>query len=603
MHIVEMSTSIPVNPVDNIHMAGEDRISELPVGILDNILGFLPIQEAARTVILSSSWKDIWFSLTKLNCCHGFFDYICPNYSDAEGWKSDSQSHIWEVINKILMQHNGSIQKIVFHFSEEVFTFHSSEEFELWDIAKLLSYNLNQWFLLLTQNGVEEIDISCFRETKCQVSNCLLSCPTLKGLKLENVDVEPINDYCILPNVTSLSLRLEISLLDCSPYYHKKFCVLPLNLDLRSISNFDLCCSPCCFEMFVKEHTRVGHAPALNFELLKLSVASCSFTPEYINNSAFIHLLRACAKLCELDIWHLEDLFDAIMDPPSPDDRAYQSYMPYGRNPYYPSPSQPYPPPQYYHNYPFPYPPTFPYPIPPPLIYYHEQAYVTQHFQPQRYPTHEMPPYYPPTHFDEPNHPNSENFASSDPSTRATRVCAGVGAHWNNSTPSHTRVDDVDRADTCAYSSTFPEPPLSPENNQTTLEQRLNDFIRETREENAKLKETITKEMLGEIQELRHETLSPLQTVESTLAKIMEMIQVQGETDVNAVTLRSGRALPEVVPPPHNLFRKKNQGWTMTRLPTRRTLNEHSKKNSEGKTYSHNPLEKERKSCKNHHLC
>ncbi|XP_031116572.1 uncharacterized protein LOC116020226 [Ipomoea triloba] len=56
--------------------------------------------------------------------------------------------------------------------------------------------------------------------------------------------------------------------------------------------------------------------------------------------------------------------------------------------------------------------------------------------------------------------------------------------------------------------------------------------------------------MLGEIQELRHETLSPLQTVESTLAKIMEMIQVQGETDVNAITLRSGRALPEVVPPP-----------------------------------------------------
>ncbi|XP_031095181.1 uncharacterized protein LOC115999474 [Ipomoea triloba] len=56
--------------------------------------------------------------------------------------------------------------------------------------------------------------------------------------------------------------------------------------------------------------------------------------------------------------------------------------------------------------------------------------------------------------------------------------------------------------------------------------------------------------MLGKIQELRHEALSPLQTVENTLAKIMEMIQVQGETDVNAVTLRSGRALPKVVPPP-----------------------------------------------------
>ncbi|XP_031131849.1 uncharacterized protein LOC116033234 [Ipomoea triloba] len=239
------------------------------------------------------------------------------------------------------------------------------------------------------------------------------------------------------------------------------------------------------------------------------------------------------------------------MDPPPPNDQAYHSYIPYRRNPYYPSqPQPPYAPPQYYHNYHFPYPPSFPYSIPPPPIYYHEQAYVTQHFQPPRYPAHEMPSYYPPTHFDEPNYPNSEDFPSSDPTTRSTRVCAGVGALWNKSTPSHTRGDDVDRANTCTYSSTSIEPPLSPESNQTTLEQRLNDFIRETREENAKLKETITKEMLGEIQELRHETLSPLQTVESTLAKIMEMIQSQGETDVNAVTLRSGRTLPEVVPPP-----------------------------------------------------
>ncbi|XP_031131854.1 uncharacterized protein LOC116033238 [Ipomoea triloba] len=225
------------------------------------------------------------------------------------------------------------------------------------------------------------------------------------------------------------------------------------------------------------------------------------------------------------------------MDPPPPNDQTYHGYTPYGRNPYYPSPPQPpYPPPQYYHNYPFPYPPSFSYPMHPPPIYYHEQAYATQHYQPQRYPIHEMPSYYPPTHLDEPNHLNSENFSGSGPSTRATRMCAGVGAHWNNSTPGHMRVDDVDRAEIYAYSSTPPEQPLSPENNQTTLEQRLNDFIRGTREENAKLKETITKEMLGEIQELRHETLSPL--------------QVQGETDVNAVTLRSGRALPEVVPPP-----------------------------------------------------
>ncbi|XP_019159777.1 PREDICTED: F-box/FBD/LRR-repeat protein At1g13570-like [Ipomoea nil] len=330
-------------------MEGEDRISELPVGILDNILGYLPIQEAARTAILSSFWKDIWFSLTKLNFGDGFFDYICLKYSNAEGWKSESQSPILEVINKILMRHNGPIQKIVINFSEQVFAFHFSEEFDPWDIANLLSDNLNPWLLLLTQNGVEEIDISCFTDTRCRVTNCLFSCPTLKRLKLDNISVELINASCVLPNVTSLCLdnvdfkprtcsdyvvylpmledlsfgecekifdfdivapklgRLKISLLECC-YYYKTFGVLPPNLDLSSISSFDLSCSPCFFKIFVEELTRVGHAPALNFELLKLCVSSYTFVPENINNSAFIHLLRACPKLCELDIWHLEYL-------------------------------------------------------------------------------------------------------------------------------------------------------------------------------------------------------------------------------------------------------------------------------------------------------
>ncbi|XP_031119039.1 uncharacterized protein LOC116022454 [Ipomoea triloba] len=200
------------------------------------------------------------------------------------------------------------------------------------------------------------------------------------------------------------------------------------------------------------------------------------------------------------------------MDPLPPNEQAYHGHIPYGRNPYYPSHPQPsYSHPHYYHGYHFPYPPPFHYSPPPPPNYYHEQAYVTQHFQPQRYPTYEIPPHYPQMHSDEPKHQTSENFASCDPATRSTR-------------------------------------PFPPENSQIPLEQRLNDFIRETREENARLKEIITKEMLGEIQELRHETLSPLQTVESTLAKIMEMIQ--GGTDVNAITLRSGRALPDDVPPP-----------------------------------------------------
>nr|GMD69360.1 F-box/FBD/LRR-repeat protein At1g13570-like isoform X1 [Ipomoea batatas] len=58
------------------------------------------------------------------------------------------------------MRHNGPIHKIVFDFSEEVLEFIFPKEFDYEDIDNLLSDNLNQWFLLVTQNSVEEIDIS-----------------------------------------------------------------------------------------------------------------------------------------------------------------------------------------------------------------------------------------------------------------------------------------------------------------------------------------------------------------------------------------------------------------------------------------------------------
>ncbi|KAL6623563.1 hypothetical protein ACP70R_033442 [Stipagrostis hirtigluma subsp. patula] len=41
---------------------GEDRISHLPDGLLSNIVGRLPVKDAARTTVLSSRWLRIWHS-------------------------------------------------------------------------------------------------------------------------------------------------------------------------------------------------------------------------------------------------------------------------------------------------------------------------------------------------------------------------------------------------------------------------------------------------------------------------------------------------------------------------------------------------------------
>ncbi|KAJ0549176.1 putative F-box domain-containing protein [Helianthus annuus] len=43
-----------------------DRISKLPIGIIETILCFLPIQEAARTSILSREWRYHWTKIPKL---------------------------------------------------------------------------------------------------------------------------------------------------------------------------------------------------------------------------------------------------------------------------------------------------------------------------------------------------------------------------------------------------------------------------------------------------------------------------------------------------------------------------------------------------------
>ncbi|KAK1429024.1 hypothetical protein QVD17_11223 [Tagetes erecta] len=43
-----------------------DRISRLPIGIIETILCFLPIQDAARTSILSREWRYHWLKIPKL---------------------------------------------------------------------------------------------------------------------------------------------------------------------------------------------------------------------------------------------------------------------------------------------------------------------------------------------------------------------------------------------------------------------------------------------------------------------------------------------------------------------------------------------------------
>ncbi|WMV53802.1 hypothetical protein MTR67_047187 [Solanum verrucosum] len=47
-------------------MDNEDRISYLPRNIIDHIFELLPVEDAARTSILSTKWRYIWATVPNL---------------------------------------------------------------------------------------------------------------------------------------------------------------------------------------------------------------------------------------------------------------------------------------------------------------------------------------------------------------------------------------------------------------------------------------------------------------------------------------------------------------------------------------------------------
>ncbi|XP_031121015.1 F-box/FBD/LRR-repeat protein At1g13570-like [Ipomoea triloba] len=181
----------------------KDKISQLPTEILDNIMGLLPIQEAARTAILSTIWRDCWSNLTELKFDLQFCSYVWRKYSGSY----NNTSTCMYIINKVLMQHNGPIRKFVFDFKFE-------RDISISNAPNSRKFDFDQWFLFITRKGVEEMTITFPTTTIAtyeinkyfRLPNCIFSCSTLKRLHLSGVLVAPtINAPCIFPNVTELS--------------------------------------------------------------------------------------------------------------------------------------------------------------------------------------------------------------------------------------------------------------------------------------------------------------------------------------------------------------------------------------------------------------
>ncbi|XP_021717901.1 putative F-box/FBD/LRR-repeat protein At5g56810 [Chenopodium quinoa] len=86
-----------------------DRISNLPLDLTYNILECLPLQEAAKTSVLSQHWRFLWASIPQLVLDESF----CATIVNGKSEPADISLRYSKVVNSILLSHVGPISKFV----------------------------------------------------------------------------------------------------------------------------------------------------------------------------------------------------------------------------------------------------------------------------------------------------------------------------------------------------------------------------------------------------------------------------------------------------------------------------------------------------------
>ncbi|KAF9595852.1 hypothetical protein IFM89_005338 [Coptis chinensis] len=150
-----------------------DVISSLPQPIISHIASFLPTEEAIRSTILSTSWRNVCSSLSNLEF----------NQADFKKKKLDSEVFS-RFVSHTLRSHDGS----------DVHKFTLKAYFETLPEPMLV----NEWISFAVQHNVKEIYISLHTMTPVTLPCCLFTSPTITLLDLFNFRLK-------LPSVIHLS--------------------------------------------------------------------------------------------------------------------------------------------------------------------------------------------------------------------------------------------------------------------------------------------------------------------------------------------------------------------------------------------------------------
>ncbi|OIS95856.1 f-boxfbd/lrr-repeat protein [Nicotiana attenuata] len=186
-------------------------ISDLPTNILHKILELIPIQDAAKTSILSKRWRKLWSTQPHLVFDRHFFQYVSTKDASAAS-----------IIHKILVQHIGPV--LGFHLISKTDTLSQSD--------------VNQCIIFVSNHGIQKLTLDMANDEKYALPYGLFTCATLTHLKLSWCFFELPEDSQF-PNL--VSLQLEHSELDGHAGSDENYLILPMleTLELRFCVDVD----------------------------------------------------------------------------------------------------------------------------------------------------------------------------------------------------------------------------------------------------------------------------------------------------------------------------------------------------------------------------
>jgi len=150
----------------------EDRISNLPDGVINHILSFLPTKSAVATGRLSRRWRHLWQHLSVLNFIDDSYDF---DDSDEFGEYERSKrfKRFVVLVNSVLLllRNPRSIRKMSLDFDYSLY----EDEFR--------QYSVEAWVRASIGPHLEELNLDLYHGPKFQLPQSLFTSTNLVSLR------------------------------------------------------------------------------------------------------------------------------------------------------------------------------------------------------------------------------------------------------------------------------------------------------------------------------------------------------------------------------------------------------------------------------------